>query len=67
VTRAAAIRELLVEAFGRRDQLAEEGFDKLTRGRGRRQMRQSRPVRDLQRADEERRIQLADRFGIPDE
>jgi predicted transcriptional regulator len=67
VTRAAAIRELLAEAFARRDQLAEEGFDKLTRGRGRRQMRRSRPVKDLQPADEERRVQLADRLGIPEE
>jgi predicted transcriptional regulator len=67
VNRAAAIRELLAEAFARRDQLAEEGFDKLTRGRGRRQIRRSRPVKDLQPADEERRVQLADRLGIPEE
>jgi predicted DNA-binding protein len=67
VTRAEAVRELLTEAFARRDQLTEEGFDKLTRGRGRRPMRKSRPVMDLQRAEDERRVQLADRFGIPEE
>jgi predicted DNA-binding protein len=66
VTRAAAIRELLTEAFARRDQLAEEALDKRFRGRGR-PMRRSRPVKELQRADEERRVQLADRLGIRDE
>jgi hypothetical protein len=66
VTRAAAIRELLTEAFARRDQLVEEAMDKRFRSRGR-PMRRSRPVMDLQAADDERRVQLADRFSIPDE
>jgi predicted transcriptional regulator len=67
VNRAAAIRELLTEAFARRDQLIEEQLDQRMRRRGRGGLRQSRPVRDLQPADEERRVQLADRLGIPEE